>query len=113
MKDLKKNRSYIGQSDYTEGRTELPAIDICHIKHSKYNGMLQARHFEQLDINPCRHSHPSGKSAESRRTWKKTKGLVEAGKIICIDVLVHIVLGDGEYVSMKKKGYFRAVSFLH
>lgn len=51
------------------------------------------------------HNHPSGKSAESREDVEVTKRLVEAGKIIGIDVLDHIVLGDGEYVSLKEKGY--------
>jgi DNA repair protein RadC len=30
---------------------------------------------------------------------------VESGKILGIDVVDHIVLGDGEYVSLKEKGY--------
>ncbi|MFD1852092.1 JAB domain-containing protein [Oceanobacillus bengalensis] len=47
----------------------------------------------------------SGKSAESREDVGVTKKLVEAGKIIGIDVLDHIVLGDGEYVSLKEKEY--------
>jgi DNA repair protein RadC len=34
-----------------------------------------------------------------------TKRLVESGKILGIDVLDHLVLGDGEYVSLKDKGY--------
>jgi DNA repair protein RadC len=34
-----------------------------------------------------------------------TKRLEGAGKIIGIDVLDHLVLGDGEYVSLKEKGY--------
>ena len=33
-----------------------------------------------------------------------TKRLIEAGKILGIPVLDHIVIGDGKYVSMKGKG---------
>jgi DNA repair protein RadC len=51
------------------------------------------------------HNHPSGNCAESREDVEVTKRLVEAGKIIGIEVLDHIVLGDGEYVSLKEKGY--------
>lgn len=48
------------------------------------------------------HNHPSCKSAESREDVEVTKRLVEAGKIIGINVLDHIVLGDGEYDSSRK-----------
>jgi len=31
--------------------------------------------------------------------------LVEAGKIIGIELLDHLIVGDGRYVSLKDKGY--------
>jgi DNA repair protein RadC len=34
-----------------------------------------------------------------------TRRLVEAGKIIGIDVLDHIIVGEDKYVSLKEKGY--------
>lgn len=51
------------------------------------------------------HTHPSGDPSPSREDIDVTRRLVEAGKIIGIDVIDHIVLGDGEYVSLKEKGY--------
>lgn len=51
------------------------------------------------------HNHPSGVRDESREGIEVTKRLVEAGKIIDIDVLDHLVIGDGKYVSLKEKGY--------
>jgi DNA repair protein RadC len=51
------------------------------------------------------HNHPSGKSEPSREDVEVTKRLAESGKILGIDLLDHIVLGDGEYVSLKEKGY--------
>ncbi|HHU19812.1 MAG TPA: hypothetical protein GXZ58_06265 [Bacilli bacterium] len=34
-----------------------------------------------------------------------TKRLVEAGKLMGIDILDHIVMGDDSFVSLKEKGY--------
>ena len=50
------------------------------------------------------HNHPSGDCAPSREDIEVTKRLVEAGKILNIDVLDHIIVGDG-YSSLKEKGY--------
>ncbi len=35
-----------------------------------------------------------------------TKRLIEAGLIVGVEMLDHIVLGDDSYVSMKESGYF-------
>ncbi|MBE4907878.1 DNA repair protein RadC [Bacillus luteolus] len=51
------------------------------------------------------HNHPSGKVDPSREDIEVTKRLLEAGKIIGIEILDHIIVGDGEYVSLKEKGY--------
>ncbi len=50
------------------------------------------------------HNHPSGDPAPSAEDVRVTERLVEAGKIIGIDLLDHIVLGDGCWVSLKEKG---------
>lgn len=51
------------------------------------------------------HNHPSGKPEPSREDIDATKRLVEAGKIIGIDVIDHIIVGNGAYTSLKEKGY--------
>ncbi|MFD2214991.1 RadC family protein [Metabacillus endolithicus] len=51
------------------------------------------------------HNHPSGNSSPSREDLDVTKRLAEAGKIVGIELLDHIILGDDEYVSIKEKGY--------
>ncbi|MBC8080124.1 MAG: DNA repair protein RadC [Gorillibacterium sp.] len=53
----------------------------------------------------CVHNHPSGDPTPSPEDIDMTNRLTEAGKIIGIDVLDHIVLGDQIYVSLKEKGY--------
>jgi DNA repair protein RadC len=51
------------------------------------------------------HNHPSGKVEPSREDIDVTKRLVETGKIIGIDVLDHIIVGDETFTSLKEKGY--------
>lgn len=50
------------------------------------------------------HNHPSGDCTPSREDIEVTKRLVEAGKIIGIEVLDHIIVGD-KFSSLKEKGY--------
>lgn len=50
------------------------------------------------------HNHPSGDSTPSREDIEVTKRLVEAGKIVGVEVLDHIIVGD-RYSSLKEKGY--------
>jgi DNA repair protein RadC len=50
------------------------------------------------------HNHPSGDPAPSREDVAITERLKSAGEIVGIPVLDHIVIGDGEYVSLKEKG---------
>lgn len=50
------------------------------------------------------HNHPSGDCKPSREDIEVTKRLVEAGKILGVEVLDHIIIGDA-YTSLKEKGY--------
>ncbi|MCK9267510.1 MAG: DNA repair protein RadC [Alkaliphilus sp.] len=49
------------------------------------------------------HNHPSGDPKPSTEDINITKRLIEAGTIIGINVLDHIIIGDGIYFSMKEK----------
>lgn len=51
------------------------------------------------------HNHPSGDCTPSREDVDVTKRAVEAGNIIGIKVLDHIIIGDMFYSSLKEKGY--------
>ncbi len=53
----------------------------------------------------CLHNHPSGDPTPSREDIEVTKRLVECGKIIGIEILDHIIIGEHKYVSLKEKGY--------
>ncbi|HHW18820.1 MAG TPA: DNA repair protein RadC [Firmicutes bacterium] len=54
------------------------------------------------------HNHPSGDATPSDDDLKITKRLVDAGKILGIYVLDHVVIGRGQYVSMREacSGWF-------
>ena len=49
------------------------------------------------------HNHPSGKVEPSQEDCEVTRRLSEVAKIIGIEVLDHVILGDG-YFSMKEHG---------
>jgi len=50
------------------------------------------------------HNHPSGDPTPSEEDKALTRRLVQAGKIMGIEVLDHVIIGDGRWVSMKEKG---------
>jgi len=51
------------------------------------------------------HNHPSGDPTPSREDIDITKKLVETGKIMGIDVLDHVIIGDCRHFSMKEAGH--------
>ena len=52
----------------------------------------------------CVHNHPSGDPTPSREDIDMTTRLIEAGLIVGIDVLDHIIIGDQTFVSLKEQG---------
>ena len=52
------------------------------------------------------HNHPSGDPEASEDDIQLTKRLVEAGEIVGIDVLDHIIIGDEKYLSLKSRNLF-------
>ena len=53
------------------------------------------------------HNHPSGSAAPSDADFTITQRLVDAGLILGIEVIDHVIIGDGtwNYYSMKDQGY--------
>jgi DNA repair protein RadC len=52
----------------------------------------------------CAHNHPSGDPAPSPEDIQLTRRLAEAGAMIGIELLDHIVIGDRRFVSLKEMG---------
>lgn len=50
------------------------------------------------------HNHPSGDSKPSEDDITTTKRLVDAGKLVGISIIDHLVIGNGEYFSFKDNG---------
>lgn len=52
------------------------------------------------------HNHPSGDAEASEDDIRLTKRLAEAGEIVGIDILDHIIICDKNYLSLKRQGLF-------
>ena len=50
------------------------------------------------------HNHPSGDPTPSPDDIAVTRAIVEAGKLLDVDVLDHLVIGSGKFVSLKQRG---------
>lgn len=48
------------------------------------------------------HNHPSGDPTPSNEDYTLTKALIEAGDLLGIRVLDHLVIGDGRWVSIRE-----------
>ena len=49
------------------------------------------------------HNHPSGDPTPSSDDIEITKKMIDAGKLMDIEILDHIIIGEGEYVSLKER----------
>lgn len=92
--------------------TKLDMIGVFEISHGNVNSSIVGTRevFQKaLLANAVSialiHNHPSGDSTPSREDIEVTKRLVEAGKILGIQVLDHIIIGRPYYSSLKEKGY--------
>lgn len=92
--------------------TKLELIGVFEISHGNVNSSIVGTRevFQKaLLANAVSivliHNHPSGDATPSREDVEITKRLVEAGKIVGVQVLDHIVLGRPLYSSLKEKGY--------
>jgi len=50
------------------------------------------------------HNHPSGDPSPSPEDVAVTRAMVEAGRLLDIEVLDHLVLSSGGFVSLKARG---------
>ena len=51
------------------------------------------------------HNHPSGEITPSQQDIQLTNRLYEAGELLGIKLLDHLIIGDGTFTSLKEKGY--------
>lgn len=51
------------------------------------------------------HNHPSGDPSPSNEDIKITKRLYDSGEILGIELLDHVIIGDGNYCSLRELNY--------
>jgi DNA repair protein RadC len=54
------------------------------------------------------HNHPSGESSPSEADIKVTRDLIRAGQLLKIEVIDHVVMGNGNRSSLRELGCFYA-----
>lgn len=59
--------------------------------------------FKSSSVIVC-HNHPSGDPTPSQEDINVSKRLFESGKILGIDLLDHVIIGNGKYISLKERG---------
>lgn len=50
------------------------------------------------------HNHPSGDPSPSADDIQTTRSIVEAGKVLDIDVLDHVIIGNNSWISLRQRG---------
>jgi DNA repair protein RadC len=52
------------------------------------------------------HNHPSGESTPSAADSKVTRDLIRAGQLLKMELIDHVVIGNGNFSSLRALGYF-------
>lgn len=85
----------------------------CHIVHTgNINSSIVSTRdiFQQALLNNaasiiCFHNHPSSVTSPSKEDIETTKRIIEAGKILNINVIDYLIIGETGFTSLKEKGY--------
>jgi DNA repair protein RadC len=91
-------------------KNQPTAINICHVG-SLNSSIVHPREVMKTAILSnsasilVAHNHPSSDVTPSKEDIEVTKRLIKAGEILGIDFLDHLIVGDGNYLSLKEKGY--------
>lgn len=93
-------------------KNQPTAINVCHIG-SLNASIVHPREVMKTAIMSnsasilVAHNHPSGRPEPSSEDIEVTKRLAEAGRIIGIELIDHLIIGDDnhQYISLKEKGY--------
>lgn len=67
--------------------------------------LIQALKYEAVNIILL-HNHPSGDPTPSAEDIRVTKRIREAGTLVGITLMDHIIIGDNRYISLKEQGIF-------
>ena len=93
---LNSKAKLIGESDVSKGTVNASVITPREL-------FIEALQRNAVSI-VIMHNHPSGDPTPSREDLLTTKRIMEAGLLIGIELLDHIVIGNNCYVSFREKG---------
>lgn len=93
---LNTRSKLIGENDVSVGTVDMALVSPREL-------YLEALSKNAVSII-LMHNHPSGDPSPSMEDIRITKRVYEAGEMIGIRLLDHIIIGDNRYVSMKEKG---------
>jgi len=91
-------------------KNRVVAVHRCHVGSLNASIVSPREVFKSAILNNCAsiivsHQHPSQDVQPSHEDIEVTRRLVEAGKILGIEVLDHLIVNaDAEYYSLKEKG---------
>ena len=52
------------------------------------------------------HNHPSGNPQPSANDLAFTRRLIECGELMGIELLDHLIIGHGRYLSLREEGFW-------
>lgn len=91
-------------------KNQVIAIDTVSIGHLNAS-LVHPREVFKIPIKRSAaslilvHNHPSGDLSPSKEDLKVTQRLIEAGSILGVDVVDHLIFGHNNFLSMREKGY--------
>lgn len=108
MRDLKKEqmRSLLLDTKNRVMKTCLVSIGILDSSLVHPREVFQEAIVASAAAIIVAHNHPSGDPTPSVADREVTRRLHEAGKIIGIELLDHVIIGDNRYISLKERGVF-------
>lgn len=113
------SRNYIGDEDREvffvmclNTKNGVVAVHRCHIGSINASVVHPREVFKAAILNNAAsiivaHNHPSGQPSPSQEDIHITRRLVDAGKMLGIEVLDHVIIGGGtkSFISLREKGY--------
>lgn len=93
-------------------KNHVVAVHRCHIGSLNASIVHPREVFKSAILNNAAsvivaHQHPSGDITPSMEDINVTKRLAEAGKLLGIEVLDHLVVSnEGKFTSLKERGHF-------
>lgn len=92
-------------------KNEVIGVHTMHIGNINSSIVCPRSLFQSAFLNNAcsiivAHNHPSNDLTPSQEDIQVTARLVDCGKLLGIELLDHLIIGDKGFTSLKEKGYF-------